>query len=128
MKAFEKRLPDAELEIMKLIWHNPVPISTKEVMRLICEQTDNKWTQQTLQTLLNRLIAKEYLKKEQRGREYIYTPLVKEKDYVEFESSEFLRKMHGNSVVGLMRALFDSRKISKEDIAELEEMLKDKRE
>lgn len=128
MKTFEKRLPDAELEIMKLIWHNPVPISTKEVMQLVNEQTDNNWTQQTLQTLLNRLIAKEYLKKEQRGREYMYTPLVAEKDYVEFESGEFLRKMHGNSVVGLMRALFDSRKITDEDIAELEAMLKDKKE
>lgn len=128
MKKFEKRLPDAELEIMKLIWHNPVPISTKEVMKLVDEQTENKWTQQTLQTLLNRLIAKEYLKKDKRGKEYIYTPIAAEKDYIEFESERFLRKMHGNSVTGLMRALFDSRKISSDDIEELEKILKEKKE
>jgi len=97
------------------------------VKKLIDDTTDNKWTQQTLQSLLNRLIAKAFLKKDKRGKEYIYTPLVNEKDYVEFESSEFLRKMHGNSVVGLMRALFDSRQISEDDIYELEEMLKDKK-
>lgn len=128
MKHFEKRLPDAELEIMKVIWHNSCPISTSEVKKLIDNETDNTWTQQTLQTLLNRLISKEFLEKGKRGKEYIYTPLVAEKDYVEYESGQFLSKMHGNSVVGLMKSLFDSKKISEEDISELEKMFKDKRE
>ena len=127
MRHFEKRLPDAELEIMKVIWHNPSPISTSEVKKEIDEETDHKWTQQTLQTLLNRLISKEYLAKDKLGKEYIYTPLVEEKDYVEYESEQFLKKMHGNSVVGLMKALFDSKKISKEDINELEKMLEEKK-
>lgn len=127
MKNFEKRLPDAELEIMKVIWHNECPISTSEVKRIIDEESNANRTQQTIQTLINRLIAKEYIAKDKRGKEYIYTPLVAEKDYVEFESERFLRKMHGNSVTNLMRALFDSRKISDEDISELEKMFKEKR-
>ena len=127
MKNFEKRLPDAELEIMKVIWHNECPISTSEVKRIIDEESDVKRTQQTVQTLINRLIAKEYIAKDKRGKEYIYTPLVAEKDYVEFESEQFLKKMHGNSVANLMRALFDSKKISDEDISELEKLFKEKR-
>ena len=112
---------------MKVIWHNPCPISTREVKKIIDEETDNNWTQQTLQTLLNRLIAKEYLAKENRGKEYIYTPLIEENAYVEFESEQFLKKMHGNSVTNLMRALFDSKKISDDDISELEKMFEEKR-
>ena len=127
MKKFEKRLPDAELEIMKVIWHNKCPISTSEVKRIIDEESNANRTQQTIQTLINRLIAKEYIAKDKRGKEYIYTPLVAEKDYVEFESEQFLKKMHGNSVTNLMRALFDSKKISDEDISELEKMFKEKR-
>ena len=127
MKNFEKRLPDAELEIMKVIWHNECPISTSEVKRIIDEESSAGKTVQTVQTLLNRLIAKDYIKKDRRGKEYIYTPLVSEKDYVEFESDRFLKKMHGNSVTNLMRALFDSRNISDEDIAELEAMFKEMR-
>lgn len=127
MKKFEKRLPDAELGIMKVIWHNKCPISTSEVKRIIDEESNANRTQQTIQTLINRLIAKEYIAKDKRGKEYIYTPLVAEKDYVEFESERFLRKMHGNSVTNLMRALFDSKKISDEDISELEKMFKEKR-
>jgi len=127
LKNFEKRLPDAELEIMKVIWHNECPISTSEVKRIIDEESNAARTQQTVQTLINRLIAKEYIAKDKRGKEYIYTPLVAEKDYVEFESERFLRKMHGNSITNLMRALFDSKKISDEDISELEKMFKEKR-
>lgn len=127
MNNFEKRLPDAELEIMKVIWHNECPISTSEVKRIIDEESNANRTQQTVQTLINRLIAKEYIAKDKRGKEYIYTPLVAEKDYVEFESERFLRKMHGNSVTNLMRALFNSKKISDEDISELEKMFKEKR-
>ena len=127
MKHFEKRLPDTELEIMKIIWHNPVPISTSEVKKKIDEETELEWTQQTLQTLLNRLIAKKYLSKDKRGKEYIYTPLVKEKDYVQYESEKIQKKIHGNSIVGLVKALFDSKKISEEDISELEKMLEEKK-
>ncbi len=127
MKQFEKNLPDAELEIMKVIWHNKCPISTSEVKRIIDEESEVSRTQQTVQTLINRLIAKAYIAKDKRGKEYIYTPLVAEKDYVEFESECFLKKMHGNSVTNLMRALFDSKKISDEDISELEKMFKEKR-
>lgn len=128
MRLFEKRLPDAELEIMKVIWHNPYPISTSEVKKLIDSETENMWTQQTLQSLLNRLIAKGFLEKDKRGKEYIYTPLVEESDYVEFESEQFLKKMHSGSVVGLMRALFDSKKISNSDIEELEKLFKENKE
>ena len=41
---------------------------------------------------------------------------------------QFLKKMHGNSVVSFMKALFDSKKISDEDIAELEKILRDRKE
>ena len=128
MKRFEKKLPDAELEVMKVIWHNNSPISTKEVKEIIDRQTDKNWTQQTLQTLLNRLISKGFLAKDKKGKEYIYTSLIEEHEYVEYENGQFLKNMHGNSVVSLMKSLFDSKKISEEDICELEKMFKEKRE
>ena len=126
MKKFEKRLPDAELEIMKVIWHNKTPISTSEVKKIIDDEGINDWTQQTVQTLLNRLIAKEFISKGKRGKEYIYTPLISESDYITYESKVFLEKLHGNSVTSLIRALFDRSKISDEDISRLEEIFKEK--
>ena len=88
----------------------------------------NDWTQQTIQTLLNRLIVKEFISKENRGKGYIYTPLISENDYISYESKMFLEKLHGNSVTSLMRALFDRNKMSDEDISKLEEMFKEKQQ
>ena len=112
---------------MKVIWHSNYPISTGEVRKLIDIETDNVWTQQTIQSLLNRLIAKGYLEKGKKGKEYIYTPIIAERDYIEYESRRFLKKIHGNSVVGLMKALFNSNQISESDVLELEKMFKEKR-
>ena len=128
MKNMDKRLPDAELEVMKAIWHNWTPISTSEVKQCIDEEGVNQWTQQTLQSLLNRLIAKGFLEKGKRGKEYIYTPLVEERDYIDFESRQFLKKLHGNSVASLMRAFFDRTKLSDDDVAKLEKMFRESRE
>ena len=124
MKKTDKRLPDAELEIMKVIWHNQTPISTSEVKQIIDDEGVNDWTQQTIQTLLNRLIVKEFISKENRGKGYIYTPLISESDYISYESKMFLEKLHGNSVTSLMRALFDRNKMSDEDIEAAKEQVK----
>ncbi len=125
MKQFDKRLPDAELEIMKVIWHNPTPISTSEVKHIIDEEGINDWTQQTVQTLLNRLIAKGFIEKGKRGKEYLYTPLVSESDYISYESKMFLKKVHGNSVTSFIRALFDGKNMSAEEIEKLEAMFRE---
>ena len=128
MKKTYKRLPDAELEIMKVIWHNQTPISTSEVKQIIDDEGVNDWTQQTIQTLLNRLIVKGFISKENHGKGYIYTPIISESDYIGYESKMFLEKVHGNSVTSLMRALFDRNKMSDEDISKLEEMFKEKQQ
>jgi len=128
LKKMDKRIPDAELEIMKVIWHNKTPIATSEVKRIIDDEGVNDWTQQTIQTLLNRLIAKEFIAKGKRGKEYIYTPLISESEYISYESKVFFEKMHGNSVTSLMRALFDSKRMSDEDILKLEEIFKEKQQ
>ena len=128
MKNIEKRLPDTELEVMKVIWHSQTPISTSEVKKKIDEEGVNHWTQQTLQSFLNRLIAKGFLEKGKRGKEYTYSPLIEEEEYINFESKLFFKKLHSNSVTSLMRALFDRNKLSDDDIAQLEKMFKEKRE
>ena len=122
-----KKLPDAELEIMKVVWHNENPIATSEIKRIIDAEGANQWTQSTMQTLINRLIGKGFLDKGKRGKEYIYTALVSETEYIRLENEIFLKKMHGNSVISFMRALLDSRKISDADIDELEKLFKEKR-
>lgn len=119
-----KKIPDAELEVMKIIWNNESPISTSKIKEICDEESENSWTISTLQTLLNRLIERGFLDTEKRGKERIYSPKIMEAEYLEFETKIFLKKVHGSSFTSLINTLYKSREIDKNDIEELYEWFK----
>lgn len=120
-----RRLPDAELEVMKAIWDNTPPMSTNDVMKVV--STERKWNISTLLTLLSRLIERGFLSSEKRGRERIYYPMVDRDEYMEFETRNFLRKLHKNSFMSLVNTLYDHNDLTEEDIDELSRWLESKR-
>ena len=119
-----KKIPEAELEVMKIIWNNETPISTSRIKEICEEESKNSWTVSTLQTLLNRLIERGFLNTEKRGKERIYSPKIMEGEYLEFETKMFLKKVHGNSFTSLINTLYKSKEINKNDIKELYEWFK----
>ena len=62
------RLPDTELEIMKVIWENGATLSTSEIKASLEEQ--RPWNVSALQTLLNRLIDRGFLESYKEGKKY----------------------------------------------------------
>jgi len=119
-----KKIPDAELEVMKIIWNNDSPISTSKIKEICHEEKRNSWSISTLQTLLNRLIERGFLETEKRGKERIYFPKIVEEEYLEFETKAFLKKIHGNSFSSLINTLYKSNEIDKSDIEDLYEWFK----
>ncbi len=116
------RLPDTEFEVMSAIWQNTPPVTTAILM----EQLGNAkgWKLQTLITLLNRLIDRGFLRSEKLGKERTYYPIVKENDYIHFETSHFVKQYHQNSICNLVSSFCDNTKLDKQDIAELSAWLK----
>ena len=86
------RLPDTELEIMKVIWESGRTLSTSEVKASLEEQ--RPWNVSALQTLLNRLIDRGFLESYKEGKNRFYTPLVAEKEYLAVENKAFLEKVN----------------------------------
>lgn len=121
MKNKVTKIPDTELEIMQVIWNNPTPISTSEVKTIL--EKERPWSIGALQTLLNRLIDRSFLKGEMQGKSKTYTPLVSEEEYLLFESKSFMRKLSGNSITKLVTSLYDSKSISDKDLQELKEFI-----
>lgn len=121
-----RRLPDAELEVMKAIWEHEPPMSTNDVMKVISKEKN--WNISTLLTLLSRLIERGFLSSEKRGRERIYYPVVDHQEYMEYETKNFLQKLHKNSFMSLVNTLYNNNDLSSNDISELSEWLKDKTE
>ena len=110
------RISESEFEIMKLIW-SEAPISTNDVVKRF--EGLNDWSPKTVQTLLARLVKKGALSYEKKGRVYIYTPLIKEKEYIHTESSSFLKKFYNGALNSMVLNFIDDDKLTDQDINEL---------
>jgi len=120
------QLPDAEFQIMQIIWNNPVPLTSAKVESLLKET--KAWHLSTVQTLLRRLVARNFLSPEKKGKEILYTPLVMHDEYLRVETEVFREKFHKQSLSSLIRALYADKKPSDEDIAEIEQWFKSEEE
>ena len=116
------QLPDAEFEIMQIIWNNPVPVTSTQVDTLLRDL--KAWHISTVQTLLRRLVKRGYLSAEKNGKERLYTPLVSYDEYLQIETEIFVGKFHKKSLHGLVRAMYADKKPGDKDIAEIEQWFK----
>lgn len=119
-----KKLPEAEFELMYIIWQNPSPISTNQIIDRMDEADRRK--PQTVLTLLTRLIERGFLESRRVGKERIYTPLVSQEAYLTFESSQFMRRFHANSFVSLVNTLYEGHQMTDKDIQEIRDWLSEK--
>lgn len=119
-----KRLSDAELEIMKVIWNSEPPITTLQIMSKLESEKSRK--PQTLLTMLVRLIEKSFLKSEKVGKERNYAPEISEQEYLQAETGNFIKRYYGNSLGSLVKTMYEGKELSQEDLQELREWLSEK--
>ncbi|EQH30713.1 penicillinase repressor [Clostridioides difficile Y312] len=105
---------------MKIIWKY-APISTTEVIEKLVETST--WSPKTIQTMLLRLVKKGALTYEKNSRVFVYTPLVKEEEYVATESSSFLNRFYNGTLNSMVLNFLENDKLSEDDIEELREIL-----
>lgn len=121
MKTSIKRLPDGEFTILKVIWQLPNPTTSAQIMEKLGK--DNHWKPQTLLTVLARLTEKGFLESVRKGRERQYTAIISEDEYLEVETSDFLKRYSGHSMGGLVKTLFSSNSLSDNELDELRSLL-----
>ncbi len=119
-----KKLPDAEFEIMKVVWANEPPITSSIIMEQLGREKE--WKAQTILTLLVRLVERGFLRTEKNSKERTYFPIISKEDYLKYETHDFLERFHGNSFASLITTLFDGEKMKDNDLDELTKWLKDR--
>ncbi|MCL1788431.1 MAG: BlaI/MecI/CopY family transcriptional regulator [Defluviitaleaceae bacterium] len=112
-----KKLPDAEFDIMKVVWANEPPITTNTVMQQL--GGERGWKAQTTISLMLRLVERGFLRTEKNGKERTYFPLISKADYLKFETGNFMRQFHDNSFLKLVTTMYDDKALSDGDIDEL---------
>ena len=120
MKDTPKRLPDAELEVMKALWQAGEPLTRPELEARLAQ---HHWASTTLLALLARLEAKGYVAREKQGRGYLYRAALSRRDYLPVESRSALARLFEGSAKNLVAAMAESDALTDRDIAELEEYL-----
>lgn len=121
-----KKLPDAEFDIMKVVWENSEPITTSIIMQQLGRK--KTWKTQTVGTLLSRLVERGFVRTEKNGKERIYFSLISKEDYLNFETSDFVERFDGNSITTLVARLFEGNKIKDSDLNQLSKWLREKKE
>lgn len=114
------QISEAEFEVMKVVWKY-APINTNEITERLLKTTS--WRAKTIQTLIKRLVTKGALTYEKQGRVFVYTPLVKEDEYISQESSSFLKRFYDGDISAMLSSYLENHQLSETEIRNLRSIL-----
>lgn len=112
------KISNAELEVMKVVWEKK-EVSSWEI---ISQLKSCNWKDNTIRTLINRLIAKKAIGiSKKTGKTYSYVALIRKELYCLKRTKEFARQMYDGSIIEMILDFLEEDEVSKE---ELEKMIK----
>ncbi len=120
-----EKLPEAELDIMLVLWQQKRPMKVIEILKELKDTRD--WKKPTLQVLLGRLEARGFLKVTQEANYHLYEPLIMEDEYRMVESQHFLKKMCRGSFRTLVASFVKLNQISDRELQELYTLLEERK-
>ena len=116
MSPNKHTITDSEYTIMKILWASKEKLTVADVVSAL---DDRQWTASTVSTFLQRLLKKEVVGCEKKGKANLYYPRMARADYDLQETETFLGKVYQGSVKNLVAALYENQKLSREDIDDL---------
>ena len=118
MSNVKQTITDSEYSIMKILWSSESKMTVSDVVAAL----GNEWSPSTVSTFLQRLLKKNVISCEKKGNTNLYYPILKRNEYDMCETESFLSKLYKGSVKNLVAALYENKKLSKEDMSELRKM------
>ncbi|MDE5698561.1 MAG: BlaI/MecI/CopY family transcriptional regulator [Lachnospiraceae bacterium] len=117
----QKKLGEAELEIMQVIWDSGKPVTSNYILKELQER--RSWQLSTLMTSLARLSDKGFISCDRSTGRNLYTSIILENEYKTGASKHFLERLYNNSIQNMITALYNSKEITNSDIEELRNFL-----
>jgi BlaI family penicillinase repressor len=117
------KISEAEWVVMEIVWRKN-PVTALEVVQQLAAH--KQWQDQTIRTMLRRLIRKRALTYQAKGKVYYYSPAVSREQCVRGESRSFLERVFGGMAQPLLLQLMQETKLSQKEITELKRILLDK--
>ena len=119
-----KKLPEiskAELDLLKILWEQS-PLSIREVHNNIPKE--HAWAYSTTKTMMDRMLKKEYLLRENFHGVYIYKPLISKPAGLAKFVNFFAKKVLETEVGSVVNMFTGGHSLTKSEVKELELLLK----
>ncbi|KPK96273.1 hypothetical protein AMJ80_00915 [bacterium SM23_31] len=124
MARHKDYLSPFEWELMNIIWDMKETPTVKHVLKIGYPNGEKAYT--TVQTIMNILVDKGFLRKEKFGPINIYKPLRKREEAVKKETSIFVDKVFDGSFQKMASFMFGSRDLTDEEIVHVKKLIRQK--
>ena len=113
-------ISEAESQVMALLWRS-APQGSEELVAAL--QPGTAWHENTVRTLLNRLVRKGAVRAEREGRRYLYSPVLTREQWQAHESRSLLDRVFGGKVAPLLVHFSRNERLSEKEVAELRKLV-----
>ncbi len=117
-------LTEGEWAIIQAVWDNQ-PCAAPTVQEAL--QNEKAWTYSTVKTMMDRMVTKGLLKTEKIRNLILYRAAVTRKEAQNSELIRAAKRAFDGAFTPMMQFLLDNNKLSQDQLAELEAMIKSKR-
>ena len=119
----EARISEAEWTVMEVLWARG-PQLAQDVVRVL--QEDRPWEDQTIRTLLRRLVKKGAVDTTREGKAFRYRAAVERDDCVRDAGRSLLRRLARGSASPLLATFVEEAELTRDEIADLRRLLDEK--
>lgn len=117
------RLGDLQLRIMKVLWET-APASVAEVRKQL---RGPALAYTTVATMLRKMEARGLLRHDERGRKYLYEPLISSQDVTRSMADDLVDRLFEGSLSATVSHLLETREVSANELARLEELIEERK-
>ena len=114
----EEKLFDSERKVMEVIWEEG-DMTAKEISLILNEKIG--WNKNTTYTVIKKCIQKGLIERLEPG--FLCRARITKEQAIENDTDEFVNRVFGGSVTLLFSALLQQKKMSKEEIKKLKQMI-----
>lgn len=120
-----ERIPDAELEVMLVLWHADAPLTVGEITGRLAQS--RPWKAGTVHVLLARLEERGFVACDKSEYKHRFSPIVSEQTYRRGEEKTLIQRFFGGSAKKMIASLLDADGLTDDDLEELSAALKRRR-
>jgi predicted transcriptional regulator len=117
-------LTEGEWTIIQAVWNNQ-PCAAPTVQELL--QSEKAWTYSTVKTMMDRMVAKGLLRTERIRNLILYRAAITRREAQSSEIMRAVKRAFDGALTPMMQFLLDNNELSKNQLAELEAMIKSKK-